>query len=114
MTYAAHRSDFAFGGNASTKSNGNQNKVGVLRRIFDAMFEWRQKQAERQIAAFIAGRGGRFTDELEREMTHRLLTSDWSARRSAAAAARFLTRYPRRPGRLFHICRALAPVDVKS
>ena len=79
MTYAAHHSDFAFGGNASTTSNGNQSKVGVLRRIFDAMFEWRQKQAERQVAAFIAGRGGRFTDELEREMMRRLFPSDWSA-----------------------------------
>jgi hypothetical protein len=81
MTYAAHHSDFASGGNASATNDRNENKVGVLRRIFDAMFEWRQKQAERQIAAFIAGRGGRFTDDLEREMTHRLLTSDWSARR---------------------------------
>jgi hypothetical protein len=80
MTYASHHSDFAFVGNASTTNDRNENKVGVLRRIFDAIFEWRRKQAERQIAAFIAGRGGRFTDELEREMTHRLLTSDWSAR----------------------------------
>jgi hypothetical protein len=80
MTYAAHHSDFAFGSNASTTSNGNASKVGVLRRIFDAMFESRQRQADRQIAAFVAGRGGRFTDELEREIMRRLLTSDWSAR----------------------------------
>jgi hypothetical protein len=80
MTYATHHRDFAFVGKASTKNNAAANKAGVLRRIFDSIFESRQKQADRDIAAFIAGRGGRITDELEREMTLRLMTSNWGAR----------------------------------
>jgi hypothetical protein len=80
MAHAAHHSDFAFSGSASTRSNGNENKGGVLRRIFNAILESRQKQVDRDIAAFIARRGGRITDDLEREMTRRLLTSDWSGR----------------------------------
>ena len=80
MTYAAHHRDLAYVGEAATTSDAAANKAGVLRRIFDAIFESRQKQADRDIAAFIAQRGGRFTDELEREMTHRLMTSNWGAR----------------------------------
>jgi hypothetical protein len=80
MSYAAHHGDFAFGAKAATTGDAVANKGGVLRRIFDAIFESRQKQVDRDIAAFIARRGGRITDDLEREMTRRLLTSDWSGR----------------------------------
>jgi hypothetical protein len=80
MTYAAHHRDFASCGNASTKSGAVATKAGVLLRIFDAIFASRQKQTDREIASFVARRGGRFTDDLEREMTRRLLTSNWSAR----------------------------------
>jgi hypothetical protein len=82
VTYAAHYRDFApyFGDKASTRSNAVANKAGVLRRIFDAIFESRQKQAERDIARFLARSGGHFTDDIEREMTQRLLTSNWNAR----------------------------------
>ena len=59
-------------------------KVSILRRIFDAIFdgiyESRRRQTDREIANFFAQRGGRITDDLEREMTHRLFTSNWSAR----------------------------------
>ena len=82
MTYAAHHRDFVpyFGDKASTRRNAVANKAGVLRRIFDAAFESRQKQAERDIARFLARSGGRMTDDIEREMTQRLLTSNWNAR----------------------------------
>jgi hypothetical protein len=82
MTYAAHHRDFVpyFGDKASTRSNAVANKAGVLRRIFDAIFESPQKQAERDIARFLARSGGCFTDDIEREMTQRLLTSNWNAR----------------------------------
>jgi hypothetical protein len=80
MTYVAHHRDFAVNGSASIKSRAN--KTGVLQRIFDTVFESRQKQADREIASFIAqrGGGGRITDDLEREMmTH--LMSKWSSLR---------------------------------
>ncbi len=60
------------------------NRIGILGCIFgailDAMYESRQRQAEREIARFVALRGGRMTDELEREMVRRLFTSDWGPR----------------------------------
>ncbi len=45
--------------------------------ILHAMHESRRRQAEREIANFVARQGGHITDDLEREMTHRLFTSDW-------------------------------------
>jgi hypothetical protein len=78
MTYVAHHRDFAVGASASPKSHAN--KAGVLQRILDTVFESRQKQTDREIASFIAQRGGgeRITDDLEREMmTH--LMSKWSS-----------------------------------
>ncbi len=84
MTYAAHHRDFVpyFRDQASTtRSNAVANKAGVLRRIFDAIIESRQKQADRDIARFLARSGGRLTDDIEREMTQRLLTGNWNARR---------------------------------
>jgi hypothetical protein len=78
MIYAAHHRDFVpyfpTGGNAVT------NKAGILRRIFDAIFESRQKQADRDIARFLARSGGRLTDDIEREITQRLLTGNWNPR----------------------------------
>ena len=81
MTYAAHHGDFIpyFPYQTSTGSNAVTNKAGVLRRIFDAIFESRQKQVDREITRFLARSGGRFTDDIEREMMQRLLTGNWNA-----------------------------------
>jgi hypothetical protein len=85
MTYAAHHRDFVpyFGDKASTRRNVVANKPGRLRRIFDAIFESRQKQADRDIARFLDRSGGCFTDDIEREMTQRLLTSNWNSNLSS-------------------------------
>ena len=81
MTYAHHR-DFAscIGDKVSTRSNAVANKAGVLRRIFDAIFEWRQRQADRDITRLLARSGGRLTDDIEREMTQLLLIGSWNSR----------------------------------
>jgi hypothetical protein len=83
MTYAAHHRDFVpcFRDKAATtRSNAVTNRAGILRRIFDAIIESRQKQADRDIARFLARSGGRLTDDMEREMPQRLVTGNWSAR----------------------------------
>jgi hypothetical protein len=80
MTYATHHGDFAFVGKASTKRDDVTTKAGVLQRIFDAILGSRQRQADREIASFIARRGGHITDDLEREIMRRLVTSNWSGR----------------------------------
>jgi hypothetical protein len=82
MTYAVHQRDFVpyFRDKApTTRSNPVANKAGVLRRIFDAIIEPRQKQADRDIARFLARSGGRLTDDIEREMTRHLFTGNWNA-----------------------------------
>ena len=50
------------------------------RRILHAIFESRQAQADREIARFLARSGGRFTDDIERQLTQHLLTDSWSVR----------------------------------
>jgi hypothetical protein len=56
----------------------------MLRRVFGALLkamdESRQRQVEREIANYVALRGGRMTDSLEREIARRLFTSDWNRR----------------------------------
>ncbi len=85
MTYTANQKILAsYTGHNPPKRSAIVNGIGVLGRIFgailDAMHESRQRQAEREIARLVALRGGRMTDELEREIAHRLFTSDWGPR----------------------------------
>ena len=85
MTYAANHKNLAsYVSYNAPKRNTIEKKFGILWRIFgailDAMHESRRRQAEREIANFVARRGGRITDDLEREMARRLFTTDWSPR----------------------------------
>jgi hypothetical protein len=52
-------------------SNGR----GVLRRFFDAMMASRQRQADQLIARYIRDNGGRLTDNIEREIERRFLST---------------------------------------
>ena len=52
-------------------------KPALLRRLFDAVFESRQKEAERVVVAYLERTGGRFTDDIERRLTDRLVTGQW-------------------------------------
>ena len=47
---------------------------GLLSRMLDAMMAARMRQAEREIAAYLES-GGRFTDETEREIERRFLST---------------------------------------
>ena len=55
----------------ATKRDGR----GLWRRLFDAMIEARQRQAEREIALYLQRTGGKFTDEIEREIGRRFISS---------------------------------------
>ena len=59
MTYAAQNRHFApyFAYQASPKNNAVAKKPGVLRRIFDAIVESRQKHVDREIALGLARSG---------------------------------------------------------
>jgi hypothetical protein len=85
MTYATHKKyPASYVSYNPPKHNAIVKTVGILRRIFEAilhaMHESRRSQAEREIAKFVALRGGPITDDLEREMTRRMFTSNWSPR----------------------------------
>jgi hypothetical protein len=84
MSYTANRRDLAAYVGDPPRRYAVVNGVGILRRVFGALLkameESRQKQTEREIANYVALRGGPLTDDLEREMMRRLLTSDWSPR----------------------------------
>jgi hypothetical protein len=85
MTYTAdHKNLATYVGYGPPKRNAVVNGVGILRGVFaallESMHESRRRQTERDIANYVASRGGRITDDLEREITRRLFTSDWSPR----------------------------------
>ena len=48
---------------------------GWFRRLLSALMESRQRQADREIGRYLAGSGGRFTDETEREIERRFLST---------------------------------------
>jgi hypothetical protein len=81
MTSLAHRKHVApWTDGAAAGGHVIAAAARVLRRVVDAIGASRQRQAERDIARVVAARGGRITDDLEREMTRRLTASDWSPR----------------------------------
>jgi len=58
--------------------------------MFDAFMDSRQREVDRQIARFLAARSVEtLTDDLERELSHRLTTSNWSVNVSPFADKRF-------------------------
>jgi hypothetical protein len=79
MSYSAHRKDFgSFVAETPSKSVTTPKKTGVLRRVLNAMMGARQREANRQIARFLAARSAlTLTDGLEREISQRLSTSNW-------------------------------------
>ena len=52
-------------------------RPSLWRRLVEAVFESRDRQMEREAERYIARTGGRITDEIEREITDRLVTGKW-------------------------------------
>jgi hypothetical protein len=48
---------------------------GLMTRMLDAMMAARMRQAEREVARYLAETGGKFTDEAEREIERRFLAT---------------------------------------
>jgi hypothetical protein len=78
MTYAPRPNEFVPCGECVAADHaGVTRRPGLLRRLYDAMLLSRQAQAEREVAAYLERTGGRFTDEIERRVTQRLIFGDW-------------------------------------
>jgi len=56
-------------------STKRASRRGLLFRLFDAMMASRQRQVDREIARYLASVGGKLTDEAEREIERRLLST---------------------------------------
>jgi len=56
-------------------------RPGLLTRFFNAIFESRERAAERAVEAHLARTGFRFTDSIEREINDRLFNGGWNSRR---------------------------------
>jgi hypothetical protein len=81
MMYAARHQDIGphFDGGIAASRGPVAPKTSVLRRLMDAIFESRERQTDREIARILDRSGGRLTDDIEREMTLRLSSQNWSA-----------------------------------
>jgi len=60
---------------AYTESKTAKAGPGFFRRLLAAMQAARLRQAEREIAHYLADTGGKFTDESEREIERRFLSA---------------------------------------
>jgi hypothetical protein len=91
MSYAAHSKEFgSLVSQPPSKGEAVPKKAGILRRMFDAFMETRQRDVDRHITHFLAARSAEtLTDDLEREISHRLSTSNWSVNASAYGDRRF-------------------------
>jgi hypothetical protein len=91
MSYAAHRRDFSpFLGKATGKTEHDPKRAGILRRLLDVFIQFQQRDVDRQIARFLAAHSARsLTDELEREISQRLSTSNWRMNASRCVERRF-------------------------
>jgi hypothetical protein len=48
-------------------------RIGILRRLHDAVMLSCQRRAERDVARLLVQSGGRLTDDIERRMTEQLI-----------------------------------------
>ena len=79
MTYAAHHGEILPSCNDKPAArSGRAKRRGIWRRIFDAVYESRRRHADREVAAFIERSGGRMTDNIEFQISQRLMTGDWN------------------------------------
>lgn len=77
MSYIARPNEFIPCGDSRPVHRAAARRRGLLRRIYDAIYWSRQTQAERVVAAYLESTGGRFTDDIERRITERLVTGEW-------------------------------------
>jgi hypothetical protein len=76
MSYTSTATDLAFTGSKSfAPTKIAAAKRGFFARLLDVLMTSRMRQAEREIAQFISLTGGKFTDEAEREIERRFLSS---------------------------------------
>jgi len=77
MSYTAHHKDFAPYVRNTGARDGTSPLEKFWRRLSNAVRNYRQRRAEREIGRFIQSRGGHLTDELERDLMRRITLSPY-------------------------------------
>jgi hypothetical protein len=79
MSYTAHNKDFGpYVITPRVRDEENPPKrTGFWRRLSNAVRNYRQRRAEREIGRFIQSRGGHLTDELERDLMRHVTSSPY-------------------------------------
>ena len=67
MSVLVHTPDFA------VRRALRASQPGLLRRLLARFLQWRQRRAEQEIAIRLGLTSGRLTDEIERQISERLL-----------------------------------------
>jgi hypothetical protein len=74
-TMAFARSALSLRDFVPSKTQTERVSRGFWRGLLDAMVQSRQRQVDREIARYLGTCGGRFTDQVEREIEERILGS---------------------------------------
>ncbi len=77
MAYTSSANELAFTATYAPAKAGTKvaPQRGFFARLMDAMMAARMRQAEREIALYLNRTGGKFTDEAEREIERRFLST---------------------------------------
>ena len=83
MAYAARPTDFHRHVASEPLAAGSKTpaRPSFLSRLFGALIESREQEATRNVRAYLARTGGRFTDSIEREINDRLFSGNWKPHR---------------------------------
>jgi hypothetical protein len=81
MAYVARPTDFRTGVSLHRGPEKTTARPGFLRRLFDTIMDSRQLRANRDVEAFLARRGYRLTDSIERDLNEHLFNGGWNSRR---------------------------------
>ena len=79
MAYAARPSDFH--GGLAPRPAVRVPRPGLLSRIVSALIDTRTREAQRDVEAYLARRGNRLTDSVEREINEHMFDGGWMPRR---------------------------------
>jgi hypothetical protein len=78
MAYVARPSDF-HGAVPLKAAPERPSRRGFWRRMFERLLDARQRDAEQDVARYLARRG-KLTDSMEREIADRFTTGNWGPR----------------------------------
>jgi hypothetical protein len=81
MAHAVRLADFfRHSAPASRRTALGKARPSLLARFFNALAESREREASRNVEAYLARTGYRFTDSIEREINERLFHGGWNPR----------------------------------